>query len=307
MCADFTLDLAIFDDLQGELRLNEPMSKHTSWRVGGPAQYFYTPTDRYDLQQLLQRIPEDYPVTFMGLGSNTLVRDAGISGLLISTLKGLNNIEYISPDFLYAEAGVSSAKVAKQLDQYGLTGVEFLAGVPGTFGGAVVMNAGAFGGEVWDWVATIELMSRQGAVIELHESKVHRSYRNVDLPQGYWVVAAKLHLNKRQQEDPNYSKKQIRELLEKRSASQPVQTANAGSVFTNPEGMHAAKLIQQCGLKGYVIGDAEVSLKHANFILNRGQANAGDIEQLIDHIMTTVADQTGVQLHPEVRFIGGEQ
>lgn len=302
------LELNIFDDLRGQLRRDEPMSKHTSWRVGGAAQYFYIPENRHDLQQLLLRLPDNYPLTFMGLGSNTLVRDAGISGLVISTLKGLDQIDYIAPDFLYAEAGVSCAKVAKQLANYGLTGVEFLAGVPGTFGGALVMNAGAFGGEIWQWVESIEFMARSGEVTELHESQVSRSYRHVQLPKDSFVIAAKLRLQTVSSDQSDVdSKNIIRQLLDKRSASQPIQTANAGSVFTNPDGMHAAKLIEQCGLKGYVIGDAQVSMKHANFIVNRGQASANDIEQLIAHVKNTVAEQTGVELKPEVRFIGGEQ
>ena len=290
--------------LRGELRLDEPMSRHTSWRVGGAADYFYIPADKADVVELMQRLPQDLPVTWVGLGSNLLVRDGGIEGLVIKTVKALDRIEINSDCRVYIEAGVTSAKVAKKTVAAGLTGAEFLAGVPGSFGGALAMNAGAFGGETWPLVVEVECVTRDGQVIRYVNEEIPFGYRHVELPAGAALLSGTLLL---QGQTNNQGTSDIRTLLEKRSASQPIQSANAGSVFKNPEGGFAARLIEQVGLKGYAVGGARVSPKHANFIINEGGASAADIEMLISEIKQRVAAQTGVQLEAEVRIAGRQK
>lgn len=288
--------------LRGVLLQSEPMSRHTSWRCGGAAEYFYTPADREDLVQLLSQIPEELPVHWVGLGSNLLVRDGGISGIVIRTSKGLNEIRILEGCRVYAESGVSCARVARVTTRAGLTGAEFLAGVPGSFGGALAMNAGAFGGETWDLVEKIDCVTRSGECTEIPHKEINYGYRSVDLPAGSWVLGGVLSL---QQASPGYEgREKIRSLLEKRANSQPVQSANAGSVFRNPEGDYAARLIEESGLKGSGIGNAQISEVHANFIVNRGGAKASEIEELIARVQEKVSERTGIRLELEVRILG---
>lgn len=289
-------------DLEGELLVDEPMSKHTSWRSGGTADYFYTPENRADLLALLAQLPLSLPVTWVGLGSNLLVRDGGIRGIVIRTSKGLREIKLLNGKRVYAESGVSSAKVARYSTANSLTGVEFLAGVPGSFGGALAMNAGAFGSEIWNWVESIECANRQGECTRVVAGEISVAYRSVQLPPKSWIVSGIVSLNSGG--DDFDGRAIIRSLLEKRSASQPVQSANAGSVFRNPEGDFAARLIERAGLKGFSIGDAEVSEVHANFIVNRKAASSAQIEELIRVVQDKVADHSGIRLEPEVRVIG---
>lgn len=291
--------------LRGELRTAEPMSRHTSWRVGGVAEYFYTPADKADVVALLARLPRDMPLYWIGLGSNLLVRDGGVDGMVVRTAKGLSAINFSPPDGLNAESGVSCAKVARTAVAHGLRGAEFLAGVPGTFGGALAMNAGAFGGETWDWVESIECIDRDGEVKTLIPEEISVGYRRVNLPPEHWLLSGQLRLPLADADSNQlHGKRQIRSLLEKRNASQPIQTANAGSVFRNPEGDHAARLLQQANLKGARVGDAVVSETHANFIINEGNATADQIERLIYAIQRKVKRETGVALVPEVQIIG---
>jgi len=287
--------------LRGRLLVDEPMSRHTSWRVGGAADYFYTPADKADLLQLLARLPANLPLCWVGLGSNLLVRDGGVAGMVVRTSQGLRALRFSSAGRGYVEAGVSCAKVARAAAAAGLTGVEFLAGVPGSFGGALAMNAGAFGGQTWDWVETVECVDRTGQCRMMRAAEIPVGYRQVGLPEDGWLLSAQIVL---QPGGPGGGRQRIRSLLEKRNATQPVQSANAGSVFRNPPGGHAAKLIEQCGLKGARIGDAVISETHANFIINRGSATAADIERLIHLAKRRVKARTGVQLIPEVRIIG---
>ncbi|MEA3291655.1 MAG: UDP-N-acetylmuramate dehydrogenase [Pseudomonadota bacterium] len=289
------------DGLRGELRRDETMARHTSWRVGGPADYFYTPADKADLAQLLRQLPSAMPFYWVGLGSNLLVRDGGLRGMVIRSHKGLIRIERVEEQGLYAETGVTSAKVARAAMQAGLAGAEFLAGIPGSFGGALAMNAGAFGGETWDLVRRAECVTRTGELVWFDADAIETGYRTVRLPPDHWFVAAELELEKAQESG---GRARIRSLLERRGASQPVQSANAGSVFRNPPGDHAARLLEAVGMKGAVIGDAEVSTLHANFIINRGAATAADIEALIEEGRAVVADRFGVMLEPEVRIVG---
>lgn len=290
--------------LRGRLLVDEPMSRHTSWRVGGTADYFYTPADKADLLQLLARLPGHLPLCWVGLGSNLLVRDGGVAGLVVRTSQGLSALRFSAAGRGYVEAGVSCAKVARAAAAGGLTGVEFLAGVPGSFGGALAMNAGAFGGETWDWVEQVECVNRAGQCRTLRAAQIPVGYRRVALPDDLWLLSAEIVLQPGGRDGRGGGRQRIRSLLEKRHATQPVQSANAGSVFRNPPGGHAAKLIEQAGLKGARIGDAVISETHANFIINRGSATAADIERLIDLAKRRVMARAGVELIPEVRIIG---
>ncbi|NKB63742.1 MAG: UDP-N-acetylmuramate dehydrogenase [Gammaproteobacteria bacterium] len=293
---------AFMDGLRGQLLMNEPMSRHTSWRVGGKAEYFYTPADKADLVKMLKQLPVSVPVYWVGLGSNLLVRDGGVDGMIVRTARGLSEIEYIEPNIIRAQAGVSSAKIARVSANNGLTGVEFLAGVPGSFGGALAMNAGAFGGETWPWVLEVECVDRWGVLHVFSSQEIDYRYRAADIPPDHWITEGKLKLNFAP--EGWLGKEKIRSLLDKRSASQPIQSANAGSVFQNPKGGFAAEFIEKAGWKGKKIGGAEVSMTHANFIINTGEANASNIIELIEGIQQNVLDQFNVQLTTEVRVIG---
>ena len=304
MMAAKKLQPAPFDiaGLRGVLSQNESMSRHTSWRVGGPAQYFYVPADREDVLDLLKRVPRDMQTVWVGLGSNLLVRDGGIEGLVIKTAQALTKLELRNTNQLYSEVGVSCAKVARFSVANGLSGAEFLAGVPGSFGGALAMNAGAFGGETWALVDSIECVDRQGGCRVFQQNEIIWGYRKVNLPEGYSLLSGVLQLTRN--ESDSAGKNRIKSFLDKRSASQPIQTANAGSVFKNPEGQFAAKIIEQLGLKGHAIGGARFSEVHANFIVNEGGATASDIEALINLARDQAMNRFGVVLEPEVRVIG---
>lgn len=287
--------------IRGELRVDEPMARHTSWRVGGIADWYFVPSDREDLCRFLERLPGEIPVLMIGLGSNLLVRDGGLRGVVIATHRALSAIR-IEPDgLLYAEAGVPGAKVARYSNRHGLVGAEFLAGIPGCMGGALAMNAGAFGGETWRVIESVDLVRRDGSSWTAPTADFAVGYRHVGLPSGQWFLAARLRLGAG---DEQGSRREVARLLKHRADTQPVPSANAGSVFTNPPGDFAARLIESCGLKGLCIGDAEVSEKHANFIVNRGSASAADIEHLMGLVRDRVRAQTGVELVPEVRIVG---
>jgi UDP-N-acetylmuramate dehydrogenase len=287
--------------LRGDLQFNQPMSAHTSWRVGGPAQRCYRPADLADLQQFLATLPATEPLYWVGLGSNLLVRDGGIRGTVILPFGGLSRLEALGPAALRVGAGVACAKVARFAARAGLTGAEFLAGIPGTMGGALAMNAGAFGGETWPLVASVQTLDRAGEVhVRLPEAYTV-AYRSVVGPDQEWFVGADLQLRRG---ESTAAQARIKELLERRSATQPVQQPNCGSVFRNPPQDFAARLIESCGLKGERIGNAQVSEKHANFIVNLGQATAADIEALLHYVQVQVKERHGVWLQPEVRIIG---
>ncbi|MGE5241658.1 MAG: UDP-N-acetylmuramate dehydrogenase [Bacteroidota bacterium] len=287
--------------LRGELLVNEPMSRHTSWRVGGPADRLYTPADLDDLATFLKSLPSQEPVHWVGLGSNLLVRDGGVRGTVIMTSGALSGIALLREGVVRAEAGVAGAKVARFCAEHGLTGGEFLAGIPGTIGGALAMNAGAFGGETWNIVEAVETIDHRGQRRTRRPADFQIAYRHVSGPTGEWFVAAHFALSAG---DATQGKTLIKTLLSKRGATQPTQLPNAGSVFKNPPGNFAARLIESCGLKGACIGAACVSDLHANFVVNTGGASAADIERLILHVQAQVERQQGVKLEPEVRFMG---
>lgn len=287
--------------LRGQLLTDEPMARHTSWRVGGPADRFYIPADLEDLSAFLRGLPPNEPLYWVGLGSNLLVRDGGVRGTVIATGGALNGLGLLEASVVRAEAGVASAKVARFCVTHSLTGAEFLAGIPGTIGGALAMNAGAFGGEFWTLVQAVEVLDRSGTHRTRPAADYSIAYRSIRGPEDEWFVAAHLKLAGG---GSAQAKTLIKSLLARRGATQPTQLPNAGSVFKNPSGDHAARLIEAAGLKGTCIGGACVSELHANFIVNYGNARAGDIESLIEHVRSTVARRHGVSLETEVRIIG---
>lgn len=287
--------------LRGSLTYGEPLARHTSWRVGGPAERFYVPADLNDLAQFLQQFPADEPLFWLGLGSNLLVRDGGIRGTVIATAGALAGLAVVDATMVRAEAGVASAKVARFAAERNLAGAEFLAGIPGSIGGALAMNAGAFGGETWGIVAAVETIDRHGVLRRRPPADYDIAYRHVHGPANEWFVAAHFSLAAG---ESIAARQRIRELLARRGATQPMQSANAGSVFKNPEGDYAARLIEACGLKGTCEGKACVSEMHANFIVNTGSATAAEIETLIARVRDTVLRVHGVQLEHEVRIIG---
>jgi len=289
------------DELRGVLRRHERLSRHTSWRVGGPADRFYEPADLDDLIIFLQTLPPGEPLTWVGLGSNLLVRDGGVRGTVIMLSGRLNELQRTSETTIRAEAGVASAKLARFSVSQNLRGAEFLAGVPGTVGGALAMNAGAFGGETWNIVTAVETLDRHGRLRTRLASEFRIGYRSVEGPKGEWFVAGHFLLTPGNGDE---GQALIRSLLAKRGASQPTQWPNAGSVFRNPPSDFSARLIETAGLKGRQIGGAQVSPLHANFIINTGTATAADIEALIGLVQAEVEKFHGVRLEPEVRIIG---
>jgi UDP-N-acetylmuramate dehydrogenase len=283
------------------VRRDEPMSRHTSWHVGGPADAWFSPRDVEDLSAFLRSLPGEVPVTWVGLGSNLLVRDGGIRGVVISVHGILTALERVGEERVRAEAGVACARLGRQCAKWQLGPADFFAGIPGTVGGALAMNAGAWGGETWPRVAEVETIDRSGGQHRRDASEYRYAYRNVTPPvPGEWFLAATFRFEAR----PDASTDSIKRLLEKRHAAQPIGTWSCGSVFTNPAGGHAADLIERAGLKGFRLGGAAVSDKHANFIINEGEATAADLEALVRHVQATVERVHGVKLVPEVRVIG---
>lgn len=287
--------------LRGTLLNNEPLAKYTSWRIGGPAQRLYIPEDKADLIEFIASLPANEPLTWIGLGSNLLVRDGGVRGTVINTRSRLKDMKLIDSGRVYVEAGIPCAHVARFCSDLGLIGAEFLAGIPGTMGGALRMNAGAFGGETWCIVDRVEMINHQGEVIERNHHEFEVAYRSVKGLENEWFLSAQLKLEKG---DSQQSQQHIKALLEKRNSSQPTNKPTCGSVFKNPPGDFAARLIEACDLKGFAVGGAVVSEKHANFIENRGNATAMDIETLIEHIQNQVQNRFGIALQTEVCRIG---
>jgi UDP-N-acetylmuramate dehydrogenase len=285
------------------LHFREPMARHVSWRAGGAAERFFAPPDLEALAAFLRSLPKGEPVLFVGLGSNLLVRDGGFRGSVILTHSAKKNAR-MDGDRIYADAGVASPKVARFAATHHFVGAEFLAGIPGTVGGALAMNAGCYGGETWDIVERVATVDRAGHVVHRGRGDFDIGYRHcASKPEREeWFAAAWFRL---QRGDGETSRAVIKELLARRIATQPLSLPNAGSVFRNPPKDHAARLIESCGLKGFGRGGARVSEKHANFIVNpHGAAHASDIEWLIQHIQRMVYQMKGVVLQTEVRIVG---
>ncbi|MCK5898685.1 MAG: UDP-N-acetylmuramate dehydrogenase [Methylococcales bacterium] len=285
----------------GRLLIDENMAKYTSWRVGGNAEKMYLPHDKADLVLYIKTLSSETPVFWLGLGSNLLVRDGGISGVVINTRGRLKKMTLQDEGVVYVEAGMSCARVARFCVDNGLVGAEFLAGIPGTMGGALKMNAGAFGSETWDIVKSVEMLNRNGETYFSTENDFKISYRSVKPLKDEWFISVQLKLK---QGDSSHSLQKIKELLKKRAETQPVNVPTCGSVFKNPTGDYAARLIESSGLKGYQIGGACVSKKHANFIVNSDKAKASDIEALIKHVQDEVNRQQKIVLETEVCKVG---
>jgi len=305
--------------LRGHFLYNEPMGRHVSWRAGGTARRVYIPADLEDLAWLVRSIPTHEPIHMVGLGSNLLVRDGGVTGVVILLHGVLKKIALeartqgmpppepgTDTGLIYAQAGVPAPKLARFAANHNLVGGEFWAGIPGTVGGAIAMNAGCYGSETWDKLVQVQTLDRQGRLNERLPGEYVTDYRHVALRMAHeeWFIGGWFRLTKG---DGHASREIIKELLKKRIASQPLHLPNAGSVFRNPPGDFAARLIEAAGLKGYRIGDAQVSERHANFIVNLGKASATDIERLIEHIEEVVEARTNVRLIREVRIIGERQ
>lgn len=298
--------------LRGVDRRDVAMSRHVSWRAGGTAERVYKPADRDDLADFIRSLPAGAPLLMLGLGSNLLVRDGGYRGTIVLLHGVLGGVAMdtarVSADVLRFESGVACPKVARFAALHGLEGAEFLAGIPGTMGGALAMNAGCYGAQTWDRIERVTLLNRDGQWIDRDPGAFELGYRHVALRspadvlgETEWFIEASIRLDAG---DGDRSRARIREFLSHRIATQPLQQPNAGSVFRNPSGDHAARLIESCGLKGLAIGGAEVSRKHANFIVNSGGATASNIEALICEVRVRVRAQTGVDLVPEVRIVG---
>ena len=286
--------------VQGELRYDEPMSRHTSWRAGGPADVFFIPASIDDLSSFLAGLDSDTPIFWHGVGTNLLVRDGGLRGVVISATKILRQLEQIDEHVVRAGAGVPCTQLARQCIRWGLGPSEFFAGIPGTVGGALAMNAGAHGGETWERVESVSTIDRTGEVHERVPADYTVGYRSVVGPANEWFIEGTFRF----EPDVVPSMETLQTMLERRKATQPLGLPSCGSVFRNPKGDHSARLIEAAGLKGHRIGGAEVSTKHANFIINRDNASASDIEALIEHVRKTVFDVHGVELVHEVRIVG---
>lgn len=287
--------------LRGELYRDHQLASYTTWRVGGLAKEFYRPVDIDDLSYYLSQLPEEMPLLWLGLGSNLLVRDGGFPGAVIFLQGRINDMSLLANHQVDVAAGAACAHIARFAARNGLVGAAFLAGIPGTMGGALAMNAGAFGGETWQKVIRVTTIDKAGNVRHRSAEDYKVAYRQVNGPIDEWFVSSVLQLEIGEQE---VEQSQIRNLLSKRNETQPIGQASAGSTFKNPEGDFAARLIESVGLKGYKIGEAQVSEKHANFIINTGGATAADIEQLIEFMQEKVKQETGVNLVREVRIIG---
>ena len=280
---------------------NEILAPYVSWKVGGPADHLFIPQNLSDLSAYLKQLPNNTNVFFLGLGSNLLIRDKGIRGVVIATQKMLNHFEMVEDDVIRAEAGVSCGTLARFAARNGLSGIEFLAGIPGTIGGALAMNAGCAGSETWLHVSGVELIDKHGQVKRISADEFSYGYRYVSIPEDHWFVAGYFKLSS---EPPEKCLQKIRELLDYRTATQPINQPSCGSTFRNPEGTFAGKLIEKVGLKGYCLGGAMVSPKHANFIVNLGHSTAADIENLIYYIKEQVMQKTGIELTLEVKIVG---
>ena len=283
------------------VRFNEPLARHTSWHVGGPADVFYMPRSVDELARFLAALPREVPVHWLGLGSNVLIRDGGLRGVVVSLHLGLDRLERLDNVRIHADAGVLCARLARQCVKWLLGPAEFFAGIPGTIGGALAMNAGAWGGETWPHVVEVDVIDRGGATRTRPAADYRFGYRSVRPPvAGEWFVAARFEFLPQ----PAARAETIKGLLDQRRDAQPIGAWSGGSTFTNPSGDHAARLIDSAGLKGYRIGGAMVSIKHANFLINDGDATATDLEQLIAHVQAEVERRHGVRLVPEVRIMG---
>ena len=292
--------------IKSPLLMQHPLNRYTTWRTGGPGEVVLIPESIDDIQTTLQFLPEDYPVTWLGLGSNVLIQDEGIAGLVIVTQGScLNHIEVdvgASGDspIIYAQAGVPCGQLARWVARNDKAGLEFLAGIPGTVGGALAMNAGCYGGETWDSIIQVETIDRLGARHIRQKNEFEIAYRKSFFPEKEYFLAAYFKVKEGNKAEGLL---QIKAMLDKRNLAQPTNLPNCGSVFKNPEGHFAAALIQACGLKGHQIGGAQISEKHANFIVNIDNARSSDILALIALAKEKVKEKFDIQLEQEVKVM----
>ncbi len=284
---------------KGNISISEPLSRFTTFRIGGPADYYLEPLDREDLVNLIKYLNEiGYPFIIIGNGSNILISDEGIRGAAINLEFGFNKIE-VSKNFVFAEAGIKLSKLVDVCIENSLVGIENLAGIPGTLGGAILMNAGAYGGEISDYILKVEIFDGE-KIRFLSKEECGFAYRKSNL-EGKIILSAEFQL---QTGDKEKAKARRKELLLKRNQSQPVELPNAGSIFKNPPDDFAARLIEQAGLKGLTVGGAKVSEKHANFIVNFNNASANDVLELMKIIQESVYQKFGIVLEPEIKMVG---
>ena len=278
---------------------NEPLSKYTSWKVGGPADTFFAPDNRDELSQFLKS-NYDKPITWLGNGTNVLVRDGGIRGAVISTKKSLNKIKKEADKTCRVEAGASCMDLALFAEKNQLGPAAFFSGIPGSVGGALTMNAGSFGHETWDFVESVEVIDQDGVIHQLEPKDFTFSYRTVKFPFPLCFVSCLMQFP----ESEITTKSELKSMRDQRFKTQPLTEDTCGSVFKNPEREHAGDLIERAGLKGYRIGGSSISTKHANFIVNEGNATSENIEDLIEYVQEIVSSQFDVELETEVRIIG---
>lgn len=284
---------------RGRLSLSEPLSNYTSFRIGGPADYYLEPVDKSDVVSVVSYLQQQsFPFLVIGKGSNMLVSDEGVRGAVVNMERGLTAMS-VEGDIVSVESGVTMARFVEFSIQHGFKGVEMLPGIPGTIGGAVVMNAGAYGGEISDYLLDVEVL-RNGKVLSIGKAEAGFTYRRSAL-YGDIVLGARFRFSRG---DKAELMRVRRELLLKRNRAQPVNMPNSGSMFKNPEGTHAAKLIEECGLKGTRRGNAQISERHANFIVNLGGATARDVVDLVELARTAVLEKFGIALELEVKLIG---
>ena len=284
------------------VRLHEPMKKHTTFRIGGPADYYLCPHSTEELQKILQICRENKLEFFiLGNGSNLLVSDKGYRGVVIQLWKNFSDIE-TEDNTITVKAGALLSKVAAEALEESLTGMEFASGIPGTMGGAVMMNAGAYGGEMKDIIREVTVLTREGELLTLSKEEMNFGYRtSVVKEKGYVVISAVLQLRKGDREE---IRKVMDELKERRVTKQPLDMPSAGSTFKRPEGYFAGKLIMDAGLRGFSVGGAQISEKHCGFVVNKGDATSADVLGLIGEVQKRVQEKFGVALEPEVKFLG---
>ena len=286
---------------ENRIRLQEPMSRHTTFRIGGMAEIFLMPTIKEAVDVITLCRAKKIPYTIIGNGSNLLVGDKGIPGVVIEFGANASSIE-VKENMIRAEAGALLSKVAHKALEASLGGMEFAAGIPGSIGGAVVMNAGAYGGEMKDIIEKVYVLDENGAQLELDRDALDLGYRHSCIPEKKYIVTkVVLELVPRNEAE---IRSEMKELNEKRAEKQPLQYPSAGSTFKRPEGYFAGKLIMDAGLRGYQVGGAQVSEKHCGFVINKGDATAADICQLMRDVSDKVQAQFGVVLEPEVKMIG---
>ena len=284
--------------------IDEPMSRHTTFRVGGPADFFVTPKAKEEVRDVIRICKEaGMPYYIIGNGSNLLVSDAGYRGVIVQIYKEMNEVK-VEGDLVKAQAGALLSGIAAKALGAELSGFEFASGIPGTIGGACVMNAGAYGGEMKDVLESVTVLTGEGKIIELDRNELELGYRtSVIAKKGYIVLGAVLKLERG---DGEKIKTYMDELKEKRVTKQPLEYPSAGSTFKRPEGYFAGKLIEDAGLRGFQVGGAQVSEKHCGFVINRDHAAAADIMELMRQVQIRVKENSGVNLEPEVKRLGDE-